>query len=211
MWRISRIGAPIAAAGIIFSLTYMALTRIVAGFGTAPIAALGIGHRLEGIAYFAAVGFSVASATLVGQNLGANQPQKAERAAWMTLGFASIILFVACIVYFVFAGPIYRFFIDDPLVIQEGIKYLRIVAIFEIFLGFEVILEGAFSGAGNSIPPMTISVPITVLRIPLSMLLANYFNLGSTGVWWAIATTTGAKGIVMAIWFKRGKWKTKIV
>ena len=95
--------------------------------------------------------------------------------------------------------------------IKEGIQYLQIMALFEVFLGFEVVLEGAFGGAGNSIPPMLISVPLTALRIPLGYFLAHWAGLGSVGIWWAIASTTGLKGLLMALWFKRGKWKQQQV
>jgi len=211
MWRISRIGAPIAFSGFIFSLTYMFITRIVSDFGPAPLAAMGLGHRIEGIAYFACVGFSIAAATLVGQNLGAKRPLQAEKSAWMTVGYISAILAVVCICYFLFADSIYRFFLKDAAVVREGVRYLKIVALFEIFLGCEVVLEGAFAGAGNSLPPMIISVPLTAARIPLGFVLAHSSGLGSVGVWWAISATTGLKGLLMALWFKRGKWKEQRV
>lgn len=211
MWRISRIGAPIAFSGFVFSLTYMFLARIISDFGPAPLAALGLGHRIEGLAYFACVGFSVAAATLVGQNLGAGRPLQAEKSAWLTVGYISAILAVVSISYFLFADPIYRFFINDIAVVEEGVRYLRIIALFEIFLGCEVVLEGAFGGAGNSVPPMVISVPLTAARIPLGYALAHSFGMGSIGVWWAIALTTGLKGVLMALWFRRGRWKIQQV
>lgn len=211
MWRISRIGAPIAFAGVIFSLTYMVLTRIVSVFGTAPIAAMSLGHRLEGLAYFSSLGFSVAAATLVGQYLGAGQPEKAERSAWLTIAYISTFLGGVCVLYLFFAREVFEFFISDPRVVSEGASYLRIIAIFEIFLGCEVVFEGAFGGAGDSLPPMMVSVPLTVLRIPLALVLANDLGLGSTGVWWAISSTTAAKGVIIAIWFKLGRWKRKSI
>lgn len=209
IWRIARIGAPIAIAGVIFSLTYMFLTRIVSVFGTAPIAAMSLGHRLEGLAYFSSLGFSVAAATLVGQYLGAGQPEKAERSAWLTIAYISVFLGGVCVLYLFFARQVFEFFIADPKVVSEGANYLRIIALFEIFLGCEVVFEGAFGGAGDSLPPMVVSVPLTVLRIPLALVLANDLNLGSAGVWWAISTTTAAKGISIAIWFKLGHWKRR--
>ena len=211
LWRITKIGAPLAFSGVMFSITYMLLTRVLTDFGAAPLAALGLGHRIEGLAYFAAVGFSVAASTLVGQNLGAGKPDRAERSAWLCILYISVILVIVSLAFF-FAGKwIILFFINDPEVIREGVAYLKIVALFEVFLGFEIVLEGAFGGSGNSMPPMLVSVPITLARIPLAWYLAHYLDMGSTGVWWAISSTTGLKGIVMALWFRMGRWKkTKV-
>lgn len=211
MWRISKIGAPIAFSGIMFSISYMLLTRVIMQFGYGPLAALGLGHRIEGLSYYIAVGFSFAASTLVGQNLGAKKPKRAEKAAWLNIGYISLFLALVSLFYFFFGEYIVRFFISDENVILEGAQYLKIIAIFEIFLGFEIVFEGAFSGAGNSLPPMLISVPLTWLRIPLSILLAQMLGLGSVGVWWSISTTTGLKGLLLAYWFSRGRWKEKII
>ena len=211
MWRLTKIGAPIAASGFLFSLSYMVLTRLITGFGAGALAAIGLGHRIEGLSYNVAVGFSFAASALVGQNLGAHKPERAEKAVWLTLLYISIFLTVVSLVFFFFGSHIIRFFINDPKVIKEGAMYLKIIAIFEIFLGFEIVLEGAFSGAGNSLPPMLISVPLTWARIPLALLFAYTFAMGSTGIWLAISVTTGLKGILMALWFRRGFWKTKEV
>ncbi len=207
MWRISKIGAPLALSGFLFSMSYMALTRIITGFGPSALAALGLGHRIEGLSYNVAVGFSFAASTLVGQNLGAGKPDRAEKSAWLNILYISIFLIFVSLLFYFLGEQIIRFFIADPDVIAEGKRYLKIIAIFEVFLGFEIVFEGAFSGAGNTVPPMLISVPLTWARIPLALLFANTLNLGSDGVWWAISSTTALKGILMAVWFKRGRWK----
>lgn len=207
--RIIRIGTPIAFSGLMFSLSYMVLTGIITDYGYTPLAALGLGHRIEGISYNTAVGFSFAAATLVGQNLGAHRPDVAEKAAWLCVLYISIILGLLSIVFYVFGDSLIRLFISDPAVVAEGADYLKIIAFFEIFLGFEIVLEGAFGGAGNSLPPMIISVPLTWLRIPLALLLAGTLGWGSSGIWWAISLTTALKGIILGLWFKRGHWKTK--
>ena len=208
MWRIAKIGAPIAFSGVMFSVSYMFLTRIITRFGPEALAAIGLGHRIEGLSYFVAVGFSVAAGTLVGQNLGAAKPKRAERAAWMSILYISTILIFVSLLFYFAGERIVRFFIDDPGVVAEGAAYLKIIALFEVFLGFEIVFEGAFSGAGNSLPPMIVSVPLTWARIPLAIFLAHSMGLGSAGIWWAISTTTGLKGVLLALWFLRGKWKT---
>ncbi|NIA29086.1 MAG: MATE family efflux transporter [Actinobacteria bacterium] len=211
LWKITRIGAPIAFSGVMFSVSYMFLTRVITRFGPDALAALGLGHRIEGMSYFAAVGFSVAASTLVGQNLGAGKPKRAEKAAWLTILYISILLLIVSALYYFFGGIIIRFFINDADVIKEGTQYLKIIALFEVFLGFEIVFEGAFSGAGNSLPPMLVAVPITWVRIPLAIYLADVAGMGSNGIWWTIAITTGLKGILLGLWFLLGKWKLKQV
>lgn len=211
MWRITKIGAPLALSGLLFSMSYMLLTRIISFYGPNALAALGLGHRIEGLCYNVAVGFSVAAATLVGQNLGAGKPERAEKAVWLSIFYISVFLILVSLLFFFFGTWVIRFFINDAKVIAEGARYLKIIALFEVFLGFEIVFEGAFSGAGNTVPPMLISVPLTWVRIPLALLLANTLGLGSIGIWWAIAVTTGLKGVIMAVWFRRGRWKEKQV
>jgi len=171
---------------------------------------LGIGHRIEGIAWFACVGFSVAASTLVGQNVGARRIKHAARAAWLVTGYGVLILLAVSAVYYFYPDVLMRVFTQDVRVQQIGTEYLRIIALFEIFLGLEVIMEGAFSGAGYTFPVMLVSVPITAARIPLAYLLAVSWNWGTSGIWWAIALTTGLKGFLNALLFALGIWKKKL-
>lgn len=207
MWRIAKIGAPLALSGVLFSMSYMLLTRIITGYGPSALAALGLGHRIEGLSYNVSVGFSFAASTLVGQNLGAGKVDRAEKSAWLNILYISIFLIFVSLLFYFMGEQIIGFFINDPAVIAEGEKYLKIIAIFEVFLGFEIVFEGAFGGAGNTVPPMLISVPLTWARIPLALFLAETMGLGSAGVWWAISATTALKGVLMALWFRRGRWK----
>ncbi len=211
MWRISKIGAPIAFSGVMFSMSYLFLTNMISQYGSDAIAALGLGHRIEGLAYFSAVGFAVAAEALVGQNLGAQHPHRAEKAAWLSVLYIGLLLLVISMLFLLFPEPIFRLFTDDPNIIKHGKTYLRIIAVFELFMGVEIVLEGAFSGAGNSLPPMFVIVPITWARIPLGVLLADYLYMQTSGIWWAISITTAIKGIILALWFKKGRWKEKKV
>ena len=204
-----KIGAPIAFSGASFSVIHLFLSGIISIFGSAPLAAVGIGHRLEAFPFFVAFGFSMATATMVGQNLGAGNPQKAKRSALVTLGISSAVLLLVSVVFFLFAEHLYRFFIADPDVIRHGVNYLRIIAVFEVFLASEVVLEGAFSGAGDTRPPFLVVFPITFLRIPLSYLFAVTLGFGVTAVWAAISISTLFKGIILFGWFMKDGWMKK--
>lgn len=209
MKTIVRVGAPIAITGFSFSFVYIFLTRIITHFGTAPLAAIGLGHRLEGIAYLTSVGFSIAASTMVGQNIGAGNFKRAERAAWLSTLYASVAMgFFSMIVIF-FSRSIITLFITDEEVVLLGMQYLIIIACCEVFLAFEVVLEGAFSGAGNTVPPMLISIPLTALRIPFAYYFSIHLDFGVMAIWWTISLSTLCKGTLMVYWFSRGKWKQR--
>ncbi|MGD9488212.1 MAG: MATE family efflux transporter [Calditrichaceae bacterium] len=210
IWRILSIGSPIAFGGFFFSLIYVALTGIIARFGTEAIAAIGVCHRIEGIAWFACVGYSAAASTLVGQNVGARSIASAQKAAWWVNIYGVMTLFLVSVVFFFWPEWLMSVFTTDVSVQKIGVEYLRIIAVFEIFLGLEVIMEGAFSGAGYTLPVMLVSVPVTLSRIPLAWFFAINLDWGTKGIWWAIALTTFLKGLLNTILFAMGLWKKKI-
>ncbi len=207
--RILKIGLPLSASGILFIVVYIFLNKVTASFGTEAIAALGIGNRMESISFLTCFGFSQAASALVGQNLGAKKPERAEKCAWRTVHIVVLITGFVSVMFLVFPKWIASFFISDPKVVKIAIDYLRILALSQVFMALEIVLEGSFSGAGNTIPPMTVSIPGSILRIPLAYLIAIFWGVGVDGVWWAITLTSIAKGTTLAFWFKQGKWKTK--
>jgi len=200
-----RVGLPIGLTNLLFCAIYIVLTPIISDFGDAAVAAIGVGHRIEGLAYFPCVGFSTAAATLVGQYLGAGQPGTADRAAWLATRYGAVLVAGLSLIYLAFAEPIYRIFSTDAQVVVVGAGYLRIIALFEVAMALEVVLEGAFSGAGDSLPPMAVGVPLTAARVPAAYLLSRRW--GVTGVWWAISVSTLLKGAIVALWFRTGRWK----
>ncbi len=207
--EILRIGTPIGALGAIFSIIYIVLSKNIAYFGTIPMAAISVAHRIEGIPFFIAFGFSTAVSIVVGQNLGAGKSDRAEKGAHLSLAYAGSFLFLISICFILYGKSILSFFINDQAVIDEGYRYLFAIAIFEVFLAFEVILEGAFTGAGDTKPPFLISIPLTFLRIPLAYYFSITLNYGVAAIWWVISFTMFLKGVTFFLWFQRGKWKEK--
>lgn len=198
-FQIAKIGSPIAFNGVIFCIVYVFLTKVISPFGTQAIAALGIGHRVESIAYCISVGFSIASTTLVGQNIGAKNYSNARKTAWaITYYTASIILGVSILIL-LFKESIARFFTSDPAVIEFASQYLTIMGFTEVFLGIEIVMEGIFSGFGNTLPATIIGMPLNIIRIPLAYFLSKMY--GIQGIWFAIGFTTALKGIALVLWF----------
>jgi putative MATE family efflux protein len=206
---ISRIGLPTALTGIMFSLIYVALTRTTTRFGTPALAALGLGHRVESWLYTIAVGFGAAAAAIVGQNLGAGKPDRAERTGWVTLAYATVPACVAAVAALAIPDRLASVFTNDPAVIDVAARYLRIGALADLTVCAEVVLEGALGGAGHTVPPMLTSTALTALRIPLAWWAADRW--GVDGIWWTISLTAAARGIAMVILWRAGGWKHKSV
>ena len=212
-WRtiygICRIGLPTAATGIVFSLIYVFVTRSVTQFGTAALAALGIGHRVESWLYMIGVGFGAATAAIVGQNLGASRVDRAEKAGWLAAGFCTVLGVVFCVLELWIPERFAAVFTSDPAVILEGARYLRIAAISQLAICAEIVLEGALGGAGHTVAPMVSSTAITVSRVPLASWAASRW--GSAGIWWVISATAIARGLAMIVLWRGGGWKYKSV
>jgi Na+-driven multidrug efflux pump len=206
-----RIGLPNTVSQVLFPFVYMVITRLPASYGPEYIAALRIGHTVEGVSFFLALGFSIATATCVGQNLGASKPARAARAGWMATEIVVAILLVFSVLFYVFSHRIGAVFSPDADAIEASAAYLEILAFSQAFMGIEIVLAGAFSGAGDTVPPMVITVPLNLARIPLAYALAEFFGFGVNGVWWSISGTSIVKGLIIAFWFSRGRWKGKKV
>jgi len=203
---IARIGAPVTVAGLGFSLVYVLLGRIINDFGSFHMAALGIGHRLESLAYMITVGFSVGAATMVGQHLGAGSVERA--AACVTAANKLCFAFMLpCSALLMVGAPFFfAAFTDDPAIIESGTVYLRWQSVVFVAMGLEVVYEGGFSGAGDTVPPLIIGGGLTFARLPLAWLLGYTAGLGILGVWIAIAISTGLKAIVSYWWWNKGRW-----
>jgi len=204
---VCRVGLPTAATGMTFSAIYVILTRTTTRFGTPALAALGIGHRVESWLFMIGVGFGAATAAIVGQNLGAGRPDRAERAGWMATYYCTALGVVAFALELVIPRQFASLFTTDAAVIDEAVRYLRIAAVSQLAVCSEVVLEGALGGAGETVPPMIASTALTASRIPLAAWAANRW--GSSGIWWVISLTAMARGIAMAALWRVGRWKRR--
>jgi putative MATE family efflux protein len=209
--KIARIGLPIASQQFVFVAVYWFLIKIVHEFGSEAAAAMGVGNRMESFSYLICMGFSVAASTMVGQNLGARKPDRAARCAWGSVGIAVGVTFVVSILFLTIPRQIASIFTDNPVVLEIAIDYLIILGISQSAMAIEIVLEGAFGGAGDTIPPMLVMIPGSLARVPLAYVLAFTLGMGINGVWWTLTITSIAKAIVLALWFYRGRWKHKEV
>ena len=202
-----KIGLPISLEGLAFSFIYIFLSRYVADFGTTGLAALGIGHRSEAVPYQVGQAFAVTASIIVGQNIGAGNILRANSGAWRVLYLSWIPMVFYGTILLVFPAEVAGIFTTDIAVIETAKIYNMMAGIGIFFAMSEQIFSGAFAGAGNSLPPLAIYLPLTALRIPLAALLAPVY--GMNGIWIAIFSTSIAKGIMIAAWWRLGRWKTR--
>jgi len=205
-WQILRIGTPASLNGFLFSIIYIFLTHIIASFGTEPMAALGLVHKTESLTFFVFVGFSQAASAMVGQNLGAGQPQTARDSVKKSLKLANILVLLIGTGLFFFSPQLYGLFTDNPQVVAYSVLYMRLLFFVLVFHSLEVILGGALRGAGYTLPILFIYTPLTALRIPLAYWLGIGLGLGVLGIWLAIHVTTMLKGVIMLAWFAKRRW-----
>jgi putative MATE family efflux protein len=197
---------------LIATASYVGLVRILSLFGSAALAGYTIGIRVILFALLPAVGLSNAAATMVGQNLGAARPDRAERAVWTAAVYNMIFLGAVGLVFLVAAGPISSLFTTDPLVQPFAIDCLRIVSLGFLFYACGMVLTQAFNGAGDTWTPTVLNVFVFWLwEIPLAYWLAVHARLGPRGVFIALTVAYSTLAVASAILFRRGKWKLKKV
>lgn len=212
LWKIVKLSATAVVQFTIATASWSVLVRVVAGFGSEAIAGYVIGLRVIMFALLPALGLSNAAATLVGQNLGAGKPERAERSVWTAAFLNAAFYALIGLIFIFFAGNIVGFFTTEPLVFRYGTDCLRIVAYGFVFYGFGMVIETAFNGAGDTVTPTFLNLFVFWLfEIPLAYWLAYHFDLGPNGVFWAITVSFSVLAVVSALIFKLGKWKTKEV
>lgn len=191
---------------LIGTTSWIALVRIISVFGSEIVAGYTIAIRIVSFTLLPSWGISNAASTLVGQNLGAKHPERAERSVMITGLINMILLGIVGLIYILLPGPFIRLFIHDPLVIKAGIECLRIVSIGFIMYGFGMVLVNSFNGAGDTSTPLKINfIAFWMIEIPLAWILAIKAGMNENGVFWAIVIAESLMTITAYIVFRRGK------
>jgi putative MATE family efflux protein len=208
--RLLRVSLTGIAQMLVPHIAWISLMRIVSVFGSTALAAYTISIRIIVFFILPAWGLSGAAATLVGQNLGARQPERAEQSVWKT-GFYNMLVMGGVGVFFVlFPGPVVRLFTHDPAIVSLGVACLRIVSIGNIGYAYEMVMMQAFNGAGDTLTPTIVNFfGFIVFEIPFAYALAIPLAMHSKGVYWAITVSESAIAVAMLLLFRRGRWKAK--
>jgi putative MATE family efflux protein len=206
----------LSGAGVFQTFTSMAswigLIRILSEFGSAALAGYTIGIRVVLFALFPSFGLSNAAATMVGQALGAKNPERAEKAVWLTGFYNMCFLGGVSVIFILFAPAIIRLFSTEPAIVSYGVDCLRVVACGFIFYAYGMVLTQSFNGAGDTWTPTWINLFIFwIFEMPMAYLLAKPFGMGPHGVFLAITLAFSSLAVVSAILFRKGKWKTRQV
>ena len=210
--RLIKISLGSIGQNLIGTSSWIALVRIISVFGSDIVAGYTIAIRIVSFTLLPSWGISNAASTLVGQNLGAKKPERAERSVMITGWVNMILLGIVGIILVAFPGTFIRFFIDDEIVVASGIECLRIVSIGYIAYGFGMVLVNSFNGAGDTTTPLKINVfAFWMIEIPLAWILSVKSGMNEQGVFWAIVIAETTMTVTAYLVFRRGKWKLKEV
>lgn len=210
--KLLRLSVGSIGQNLISTTSWVALVRIISVFGSEVVAGYTIAIRIIGFTILPSWGISNAASTLVGQNLGAKKPERAERAVWVTGWVNMILLGVIGLILVLYPQPFIGFFIDDPGVFVTGVQGLRIISIGFVAYGLGMVLVNSFNGAGDTTTPLKINFfAFWMVEIPLAWVLAIKANMNENGVFVAIVVAESLMTLIAWLVFRRGKWKLKEV
>lgn len=208
IWSMVKISLGGIGQMLIGSASWIFLMRIMSSFGDAPVAGYFLAMRIVVFAILPAWGMANAAATLVGQNLGAGQPDRAEKSVWRAGFFNMIFLAIITVLFFSMAEYLLHFFSDDAEVLKQGKLCLQIVSLGYVFYAYGMVVNQSFNGAGDTKTPTIISLlGFWVFQIPLAYVLANWVQTGPVGVYSAISIAESAMAVVAIYIFRKGNWK----
>ncbi|MFC1948914.1 MATE family efflux transporter [Chloroflexota bacterium] len=212
IWRMVRIGVPASIMGMQRGFGNMVLMYFVVPYGTFAVAAHTLCQRIEMFVMMPGMGLGRGASVLVGQNLGADEPGRAEKSGWMAggLAVAAMVIFSGAIL--LWAEQIISIFGPEQEVVELAAAFLRIAAVGFILFGLEPVLMQCLSGAGDTLPPMLATVlSFWILQVPLAYFLPRVTDLGVYGIRWARVAGMVAAAVALVAYFKTGRWKRKRV
>lgn len=209
IWKLIRISLGGMGQFLIGSASWIFLVRIISIFGSDALAGYTIAIRVVIFTILPSWGLSNAAATLVGQNLGAGQPERAEQSVWKAAKYNMIFLASVSVIFFIMAESIIRLFTPEPQVIYYGRLCLQYVCLGYIFYAYGMVISQSFNGAGDTKTPTIINlICFWLMQIPLAYILSVWLNLGPQGAFMAIAISESCLALISIYIFRKGKWKT---
>jgi putative MATE family efflux protein len=208
LWRIVKVGLPASINSMERSVVGLVMMWFITPFGTLAVAAHTIMARVEMFVMMPSMGFGQAAGVLAGQNMGANQPARAEKSGWIGVGLTEGIMLVFSAAMLIWAPQVVRIFNSEPGVVEICATFLRIAAVGNIFMGFAAVLADCLNGVGDTVIPMAASlITMWAVQVPLAYYLPKYTDLGVYGVRWAMAAALAMRALTYVIYFRAGRWK----
>jgi putative MATE family efflux protein len=212
IWRMVKIGIPASVTGMERSFSSLILVRIIATFGTLAVASHSLGQRVEMFIFMPAMGLGQGASVLAGQNLGARQPERAEKTAWLSVGLVGGVMLLGAVAIWFWADNIVRIFNSDPGLIEIASTFLRIAIAGYLVMSFIVVLSQCLTGVGDTLPPMIIGIAsVWLVQLPLAYSIPQFLGLGVYGVRWAMVASMCVETIAYVVYFRHGRWKRKEV
>jgi putative MATE family efflux protein len=205
-----KIGLPAGVQQMVVASGMMALNRIVNGFGTDALAAYTVAGRLDSFAVVPSMSLSMGLSAFVGQNLGAKKPERVRRGYHAALIMGAIVSVLTSGVVLLFGAPLISFFNSDPNVVLIGTNYLLIVGSFYILFSVMHITTGVLRGAGDTFVPMFFTIfSLWLIRVPIATIFSKYY--GTNGIWWSLPIAWATGLVLVKIYYRTGRWKTKVI
>ena len=201
IWKMVKVGLPMASSGAVFTLVSIAMGRAASACGEHHLAGMGLGQKVEAVAFTVCEGFRLACATLVGQWLGYGDARKAREAHAVSSAMCVVAMAPFAVALFFFGEAVASRFGADPAVVAAAGTYLRWNSGALLFLAVEAVVEGAFTGVGNTVPVLAFGAACNVARVPLAYALATGGGWGIHGVWAAVVSMQVAKGVLKRWYF----------
>jgi len=212
IWRIVKIGIPAGVMSVQRSFGNLVLAWLIVPFGTLAVAAHSLYQRVLMMLFLPSWALGMGSGVLVGQNLGARQPERAERTGWLAVGLVGGFMLIASVAILLWPEGIIRIFTTEPGLVEIASVFLRIATAGFLVAGVVVVLQQSILGAGDTVPPMIVGlVTVWVVQLPLAFFLSRFTNLGVYGVRWAIVAGMVVGAVTYIIYFRLGRWKRKRV
>jgi len=201
IWKMVKVGLPLASSGAVFTLVSIAMGRAASACGEHHLAGMGLGQKVEAVAFTVCEGFRLACATLVGQWLGYGDARRAREAHAVSSAMCVVAMAPFAVALFFFGEAVASRFGADPAVVAAAGTYLRWNSGALLFLAVEAVVEGAFTGVGNTVPVLAFGAACNVARVPLAYALATGGGWGIHGVWAAVVSMQVAKGVLKRWYF----------
>jgi len=210
IWRIVKIGIPAGVMSVQQSFGHLVLAWLMVPFGTLSVAAHSLYQRVLMVLFLPSWALGMGSGVLVGQNLGAGQPDRAEKTGWLATGFVEAVMLIASVAILVWAEGVIHIFTTEPDLVEIASTFLRIATAGFLVAGLVVVLQQSISGAGDTLPPMIVGlITVWVVQLPLAYFLPQLTSLGVYGIRWAIVAGMVVGAVTYATYFRWGRWKRK--